>query len=86
MTLTPIELQAALDEAITFMRNCGPASDPDAWHAFMEKYDPDYDASPQAQSRRALEGRIIGWAWVCPSCGWGNPEVAACRSCGKARS
>lgn len=44
----------AVDEAVAFMRDCGPAADPTAWHAFMEKYDPEYEQSDAGKARRAL--------------------------------
>lgn len=34
-------------------------------------------------AKEAMHDAIVGWAWVCPGCGWGNPDVPACRSCGR---
>jgi hypothetical protein len=47
--------RATVDEAVAFMRNAGPGSDPNAWHAFMERYDAQYEQSAAGRARRALD-------------------------------
>ena len=46
------EVERLRTEAVALIDRLGPAADPNAWHAFMEKHDPNY-----AQSER-------GRAWL----------------------
>lgn len=38
------KLRGTQQEAIEYLRGCGPASDPSAWHKLMKQIDPEYGA------------------------------------------
>jgi hypothetical protein len=52
-SVSPVEWPK--ERILSFLRACGPASDPVEWHKIMEQIDPDYETSGPGASRRWLE-------------------------------
>lgn len=49
------EVRENLLEAVEVLRECGPSANPNAWHAIMERIDPEYGApGTPGEARRAL--------------------------------
>ena len=54
--MTNAALRDDLAEAVAFLRACGPASNPRAWHRLMARIDPEYHDLPQVRAFRTWHG------------------------------